>query len=134
MTDQIHNLDIDTAAAEWLAAKKAEADAVKRRRKLEDHMLSLIGIAADHEGVNTTETDGGFKIKVTGRLSRKVNGDLAQEIAAENGLDDELSRLFRWKPDLDLAAWKATDPEVTTPFLKAITSKPGRPSFTIEQE
>jgi len=44
MTDQIHNLDIDTAAVEWLAAKKAEADAVKRRRKLEDHMLSLIGI------------------------------------------------------------------------------------------
>ena len=134
MTDQIHNLDIDTAAAEWLAAKKAEADAVKRRRKLEDHMLPLIGIAADHEGVNTTETDGGFKIKVTGRLSRKVNGDLAQEIAAENGLDDELSRLFRWKPEIVAAAWKTAPETITQPLSAAITTTPGRPSFAIEQE
>ena len=134
MTDRIHNFDLDTAAAEWLAAKKAEADAVKRRRKLEDHMLSLIGIAADHEGVNTTETDGGFKIKVTGRLSRKVNGDLAQEIAAENGLDDELSRLFRWKPEIVAAAWKAAPKTITQPLSAAITTTPGRPSFAIEQE
>lgn len=134
MADAIHNLDLDTTAAEWLAAKKAEADAVQRRRTLEDHMLSLIGIAADHEGVDTTETDGGFKIKVTGRLTRKVNGDMAQEIAAENGLDDELSRLFRWKPEIVAAAWKTAPASVTDPLSAAITTTPGRPSFAIEKE
>ena len=80
------NLDLDTTAAEWLAAKKAEADAVKRRRKLEDHMLSLLGVPDTLDGTATTETDGGHKIKVVGRIGRKVDGDLAQEIAAEHGL------------------------------------------------
>ncbi|HUW79500.1 MAG TPA: hypothetical protein VMV54_01245 [Acidocella sp.] len=128
------NLDLDTTAAEWIAAKEAEREAVERRRALEDHMLSLLGVPDTLDGTATTETDGKHKIKVVGRIGRKVDGDLAQEIAAEHGLENYLAKLFRWKPDLDLAVWKATDPEVTTPFLKAITSKPGRPSFTIEQE
>ena len=38
------NLDLDTASAEWLKAKEDEKAATERRRELEDHLLSLIGI------------------------------------------------------------------------------------------
>ena len=57
------NLDLDTAAAEWLAAKEAEREAVERRRALEDHMLSLLGVLDTLDGTATTETDVGTKSK-----------------------------------------------------------------------
>jgi len=128
------NLDLDTAAAEWIAAKEAEREFVKRRRALEDHMLSLLGMPEDTEGTINTDTDGGHKIKVVGKMSHKVQPDLAQEIAIEHGLEDSLSHLFRWKAEINVAAWKATNSEITERFAKCVTTKPSRASFSIEKE
>ena len=50
--------ELETLAAEWYAAKEAEAAAISHRRECEDKMLSLIGIGEDHEG--TTNADGGL--------------------------------------------------------------------------
>jgi hypothetical protein len=66
--------------------------------------------------------------------SAAIDGDLAQEIAAENGLTEHLATLFRWSPELNLKAWAHASPEITGPLSAAITAKPGRPSFTITQE
>jgi hypothetical protein len=33
-----------------------------------------------------------------------------------------------------MSAWKAADDSITRPLAAAITTKPGRPSFSIEQE
>jgi hypothetical protein len=71
-------------------------------------------------------------VKIAGRIDRKVDGDKVQELAAEHGLTDHLSRLFRWKPEINMAAWKASDPSITQALAPAITAKPGRPSFAIE--
>lgn len=131
MTDQIHNLDIDTAAAEWIAAKEAERKLVERRRKLENHIMQLLKIPEGLEGTSSTDTDGGHSVKVVGRMTRKVDADLIQEIAAEQGIAEHLGRLFRWKPEINVAAWSATDPAITTPLLGGITTKPGRASFSI---
>ena len=98
------NLDLDTAAAEWLAAKKAERQSVERRRALEDHMLSLLGVPDDIAGTTNTNTDGGHKIKVVGKMNHKVQADLAQEVAMEHGLEDILHHLFRWKAEINIAA------------------------------
>ena len=125
------NLDLDTAAAEWLAAKEAEKAATERRRQIEDRLLSLIGIAENMEGTENVETDGGYKIKITGRMSRRVDGDKLQEIAAEAGLTEHLSSLFRWKPEINMSAWKNADESITTPLLGGITTTPGRASFNI---
>lgn len=114
----------------WLAAKQAEADATEQRRKIEDQLRSLIGVAENLEGTETAEPDG-YTIKVVGRISRRVDGDKLQEIAAEHGLSDHLSSLFRWKPEINMAVWKAADNSITGPLAGAITAKPGRPSFTI---
>ncbi len=128
------NLDLDTAAAEWIEAKAAERKAVERRRLIEDHIASLLGVPESLEGTETTVTDGGHKIKLVGRMSRKVDRHTAEEIAEQYGLESQLDNLFRWKPEINAAGWKAAPHSVTKPFLKSITTTPSRVSFTIEKE
>jgi hypothetical protein len=128
------NLDLDTTSAEWLTAKEAEKLATERRRELENHLLNLIGIPNDLEGTENVETDAGFKIKITGRMSRKVDSDRLQEIASEEGTTEHLSTLFRWKPELNMTAWEGADKSITEPLLGGITTKPGRASFSITKE
>ena len=130
MADEIKTSDLNELSQLWLAAKQAEADATADRRKIEDRIKSLVGVAENLEGTETVDPDQ-FTIKIVGRIDRKVDGDKVQELAAEHGLTDHLSSLFRWKPDLNMAAWKAADESITKPLAAAITAKPGRASFTI---
>ena len=118
---------------EWLHEKKLEKDAVERRRDIEDRMCKLIGIKETLEGTETTDIDG-VSIKIVGRIDRKVDADKVQELAAEFGLTNHLETLFRWKPEINVAIWKSTDPAITKPLEGAITAKPGRPSFSITKE
>lgn len=115
----------------WLEAKESERKAVERRRDAEDAMRRLARLADDLDGTENLVA-AGYKIKVTGRIDRKVDSERVQELAAEHGLLDHLSSLFRWKPELNVSAWKSTDPSITAPLAAAITAKPGRPSFSIE--
>lgn len=124
-------MNLSDIAAEWREAKNAEQAATERRRALEDKMLSLIGLPETFEGTQQAEAPG-YKIKMVARMNRTIDGDKLQEIAAENGLTEHLSALFRWKPAIDARAWKAADETITRPLLGAITTKPGRPSFSIE--
>ena len=122
--------DLNTLSEMWLAAKEAEKEATEDRRRIEDRIKSLVGVAENLEGTETVDPDQ-FTIKIVGRIDRKVDSDKLQELAAEHGLTDQLSSLFRWKPEVNLAVWKATDEAITKPLAAAITAKPGRPSFTI---
>ena len=117
----------------WLIAKQAEKDAVDDRRKIEDRIKSLVGFAENSEGTETVDPDQ-FTIKIVGRIDRKVDGDKVQELAAEFGLTEHLASLFRWKPEINMAVWKATDEAITKPLAAAITAKPGRPSFNITRK
>lgn len=116
---------------DWINAKEAERKAIEARRSIEDEMAKHLN--TDAEGV-VTFTHEGYKIKVTIRMDRKVNGDMAREIASANDLDSYLNTLFRWKPELNLTAWKATTSNITGAFADCITTKPGRPSFEITKE
>lgn len=127
----IHSLS--NLSALWIEAKAREAKAINDRRSIEDQMRSLIGIPDNLDGTTTASPDG-YVVKVTGRINRKVNADKLQELAAEAGLTEHLSSLFRWKPEINMTAWKATDAAITTPLLGAITSEAGRPSFAITKE
>lgn len=115
---------------DWIDAKADEAAAIKRRRAIEDLMVKTFEIPENLEGTKNLEADT-FKIKIEGRINRKVNGDKLQELAAEHGLADHLTSLFRWKPEINMTVWKAADAAITTPLLDAITATAGRPSFTI---
>ena len=114
----------------WIEAKAAESAAIKQRREIEDKLVKQFDIPENLDGTKNIDADT-FKIKIEGRINRKVNADKLQELAAEHGLTDHLSSLFRWKPEIAMTAWKAADASITTPLLDAITATPGRPSFTI---
>jgi hypothetical protein len=122
--------NLKTLSADWMQHKAAEEHAVVERRKIEDLMVKLLAISENFEGTETAEPQG-FVVKISGRIDRKVDGDKVQELAAEFGLTDHLAKLFRWKPEINMAVWKATDEAITKPLAGAITAKPGRPSFKI---
>jgi len=123
--------DVEQLAAMWVYAKDTETTATADRRAIEDQIRKLASIRDDVEGTENLALEG-FKVKVVSRIDRKVDADKVQELAAEHGLTDHLSTLFRWKPEINMAIWKATDEAITKPLAAAITAKPGRPSFTIE--
>ena len=122
--------DLNSLSEKWLAAKQAEAEAIAKRRDIEDRIKSVAGISESQEGTEIVSPDH-YIIKITGRIDRKVDSDKLQELAAEYGLSDHLSSLFRWKPEINMMAWKAADESITKPLAAAITAKPGRPSFSI---
>lgn len=122
---------MEQLAAEWLEAKEAERNAVVRRRNFEDTMRTLANFSDKAEGTEKIKTSG-YDIKIVGRIDRKVDADKVQELAVEYGLTDHLGTLFRWKPEINMAAWNAADESITRPLAAAITAKPGRPSFSIE--
>jgi hypothetical protein len=125
--------DLASLSSMWLMAKTAEATAVSDRRNIEDRIRQLTGLRDDVEGTETVKVTG-YKVKVVSRLDRKVDAEKVQDLAAEHGLTAHLSSLFRWKPELNMSAWKSADDSITGPLAGAITTKPGRPSFSIEQE
>jgi len=125
--------DLGVLAALWLTAKQTETDAIAERRRLEDRIKSLVGISENLEGTETVSPEG-YSIKISGRLDRKVDGDKLQDLAAEHGLTEHLSRLFRWKPEVNLKLWRDADPAITAPLSGAITVAPGRPTFKIEEK
>ena len=114
----------------WLDAKKLEATAVAERRELEDLMVKEFAIPKDLDGTVKHAIDG-YVIKMEGRINKKIDADKLQMLAAEAGLSEHLSSLFRWKPEINAKAWGSAADAVTQPLLGAITSTPGRPTFTI---
>lgn len=119
--------------ANWIKAKQAEKDAVDARRSIEDQLKSMLNVAETFEGTSNNVFDG-YKIKVVGRMSRKVDSEKLQELAAENGLTEHLSSLFRWKAEIASKTWESADESITSPLMDAITTTPSRPTFTITKE
>ena len=124
---------MNTLYQRWLDAKKLEAIAVADRRALEDQMIEDFALPSGFSGTVNHETEG-YAIKIEGRINKKIDSDKLQMLAAEAGLSEHLSSLFRWKPEINAKAWGAAAEAVTKPLLDAITSTPGRPTFTITKE
>ena len=130
----MNEADLFKLSEAWLQAKEAERMAVDARRAVEDELIKAFRISEQMEGTFNAKTDNAHQIKIVGRLNRKVDADKVQELAAEHGFTEHLSSLFRWKPELNLTAWKATSPEITAVLADAITVSASRPSFAITLE
>lgn len=122
--------DIEALSKEWTIAKMDETTATNYRRQIEDKLVKHFKVPETFEGTQNREV-GQYVVKIEGRMNRKVNADKLQELAVANGLEEHLISLFRWKPEIAAAAWKAADESITKPLLGAITTTPGRPTFTI---
>jgi hypothetical protein len=114
---------MDNLAELWMAAKQAEAEATERRRSIEDRMLA-------HE----LNKWAGYSVRISSRDNWKIDSDKLQAIAEERGLTAHLGHLFRWKPEVNMALWKAAAPLITDVLSEAITVTPGRASFAITKE
>ena len=122
-----------TLYQEWLDAKARETVAVADRRNLEDQMIVAFHVPKNLDTTIKQELDG-YVIKMEGRINKKIDADKLQMLAAEAGLSEHLTSLFRWKPEIIAKAWGAADEAITKPLLDAITSTPGRPTFTITKD
>jgi hypothetical protein len=116
---------------DWLEAKHAEQQATAKRREIEDLILEIAQVPDTAEGIQVLNHQF-FHCQITRRFSRKVDHDLLVELAAEAGLTDHLPELFKFKPEINLSAWKAADPQITSPLLGAITTVATRPTFKIK--
>lgn len=110
----------------WIEAKEYEKLATERRREIEDELVKKLEINEDLEGVKNFELEG-FLIKVTGRMTRKVDAEVLHEL----GIDT--TNIIRWKPELNLTAYRACADNIRAEIDRAITTVPGRPSFSIER-
>ena len=124
-------MDIAKLINFWNISKEAERMAAETRRGIEDDIVKFYRLSPQDEGTNNFEVEG-FKLKIVNRFTRKIDADKLQEIAAENDLSVHLSGLLRWKPEINATAWKGCGKEITDILSAAITTTPGRPSFTIE--
>ena len=115
---------------EWIKIKEIEQEVIQRRREIEDSLIEEMRVNLNEEGTQNFENEE-YKVKVVTRFNRKIDADSLQELAIGEGLQDYLKTLFRWKPDLNMTAWKATDKSITDILSRAITTTPGRASFTI---
>ena len=117
----------------WVTAKYLETQAIAERREVEDELTKYFALNEMHEGSETKKLDG-YVIKITQRLSNKIDAEGLQTIAAQEGLTDHLSTLFTWKPQVDKKAWDSASESITSPLSDAITQKAGRASYTILKE
>jgi hypothetical protein len=114
---------MENLAALWLEAKTAEADATERRRAIEDAMLA-----------HDQNKWAGYSVRISSRDNWKIDSDKLQAVAEARGLTAHLGQLFRWKPEVNMALWKAAAPAITDVLFEAITVTPGRASFSITKE
>ena len=126
-------LTVEQLTHTWLTAKETERLAVETRRNAEDELVKFYALNPADEGSHTIELDE-YKLRMVCKLTRKIDSDKLQEIAAENGIMDSLPTLFRWKPEIVAAAWKAAPEQIRTVLSGAITSTPSRPTFSIEKK
>lgn len=124
--------NLSELSAKIIEAEKAAREAAQHVDKLKNEMVSLLGVGIEDEGAHSFNPDG-YKITVTCKINRTVDGDKLQELAHEAGLFAHLQSLFRWKPSIDMKAWKSADESITAPLLSAITAKAGKPAVKIEK-
>jgi hypothetical protein len=129
----MNKLSIESLAAEWEDAKDDERRATARRREAEDKLAEAMKLAKVLEGT-VKEITTLYEIKVAGRIDHKIDSARLQALAEEAGLTEHLSSLFRWKPELNVSAWKAAHESITGPLLDAITTTASRPSFSITRK
>lgn len=115
---------------QWLEAKAAESAARATRLEIEKQICTAHEFDQTYEGVATHEVEK-YLVKITGRITRKVDVTQVREIATEHGLTGQLENLFRWKCEIDARNWKAAEKDTTRLFLPAIESKPGKPAVAV---
>jgi hypothetical protein len=120
---------IDQLAAEWRAAKDKEEAGKAERIAIELELLKLH--PAKEEGSETFTTDGGVKVKLTGKLSYKADMTKLEMLTATWNHD---ARPFKTEVKLDetkLKMIRANAPRLWAEIAPAIEVKPAKTGVEI---
>jgi hypothetical protein len=121
--------NVETLARDWLAAKRAEAEAAERRYAIEAQMCEALEVPA--EGSKTHKLDG-FKVTVTQPVTRKLNAALWEKVKAACPPDMQPVKV---KIEADATGCKYlanNEPEIWRKIAKAFETKPGKVGFKVE--
>lgn len=119
--------DLKQLSADWLKAKAEEAAANKRRVAIEEQIVALTG--KRDEGSQTHEAEG-FKVTVTGKVSRKMDWDKWEQVKSQ--IAPNLHPV-KFKPELDEKGVKylqANEPEIYA--LLPIEVKPAKTAIEVK--
>ena len=114
---------------QWLEAKTLERDAAERRRVLEDQMRKCLKIEPDEEGTVASVVDN-YKVKAVCRMTRKIDPEKFLMLANDAQID--ISQFTKWKCELQMGEWKKQSDEIKNALLPAITTEPGRATFSVD--
>lgn len=118
-------------AREWLAAKRAEQEAVTRRLEIEQDLLRCI--PHKEEGRASTTLTNGMRVVAAGKMNYKA--DIERLAALTAGWPEE-ARPIRTKVEADESLLKAirTDrPDLWRQIAPAISLKAAKTYITIEE-
>ena len=120
--------ELEILAECWQAAKTAEADAREQRVAIEEKIIALTGVK--EEGSQTHKV-GARKVKVTGKLTRKLLPDEWERVAKTI---PEALHPVQYKPSLDLKGLRyleANEPDAYALVAQAIETKPAKPAVEV---
>lgn len=116
---------------QWLDAKETERAAVEKRRSIEDRLSELLASEMPADGQKTIKAEG-FAVKVTSRITYKVNGEALQEIASKKSIPlPMLQQAFKWKCEVIGKGWNELEKGIQSALSDAVTAEKGRPSYQI---
>ena len=119
----------ENLAAEWLAAKRVEQEAVLRRVQLEEQLLRVI--PNKEEGRATTQLSNGLRIVATGKMNYKADVERLLALTAEWP-----EKPVKTKVEADEAFLKAIRndrPDLWRQIAPAVTLKPAKTYLVIEE-
>ncbi len=122
--------EIDKISKLLKAAKIAESAAKEERISLEAQILSMVPFNENKK----TQYFNDNKLKIVGRVTKKIDPEKLQEIVNEHDVRQYLRILFKWTPTIIESEWDLTPDNIKSIISKAITTKPGKPTITIIEE
>ena len=118
---------LEQLSGEWLDAKRDENKAAKQRIEIEDQIVALTG--KKDEGSQTHDATG-FKVTVTGKISRKMDWDKWELVKTQ--ISPHLHPV-KFKPELDDKGVKylqANEPDIYK--LLPIEVKPAKTAVEVK--
>lgn len=122
--------NVETLCAEWLEAKRAEAEAQKRRYAIEAQLEQALDVPA--EGSKTHKLDS-YKVTVTQPVTRKL--DVKAWDKVKNKIPMHLYPV-KTKVEADATGCKylaSEMPEAWAQIAVAFETKPGKVGFKVEE-
>ena len=124
-------LNLESLAADFAAAKEDEAAAVSRRRAIGEQIAALL---KDRDEGSRTERAGNLKVTVTYKMDRKVDSTKLQGMWPN--LSAHAQEAFKWSADVAIAKLRALQefrPDEYAFVAGCITAKEGAAQVKVEE-